>query len=831
MGSWHFIWQSLRRDRRSTALRVVAIAIMIAVTAITTVGFFTDRIEQLIQQQATELLAADIRLKSPEAFSPELLNAAAKLKQAQTLSFRSVLISDDDEVVLSEVKAVTDLYPLRGELKISESLYGEEIITTKRPQRGTVWLEPRLLQRLNKKIGDTIQLGESLLKISHILRHEPDRGGLFFQLAPRLLMHFDDVAATELISIGSRVTYHLLLSGEQQDLTDYQDTIKPLLQAGQQVESISNARPELNTALERADQFLSLSALVSVILAGAAIAIALQHFVREQSNNSAILRCLGATRRFVFWTYVARLTVITLIASLLGSFLGWIAQFGITALLADYLTNNQALPSPSLMPIVSGVTVGFVVLFGFALPPLLNLRHVSPLQVLRQDYPTITTKTRTVFAIALLSMAGLVIWQAGNITLGLWVTGGILFTLGFLLLIAYTLIQRLSYFRGHPGITWRFGLANLARRAGDSSVQLTAFGVSLMILLLLTIIRVDLLSSWQSQLPEGTPNHFVLNVPSEAQPVLQQQFTTEQRPFSGFYPMTTGRFMYHNEIEIKADNFELPRAKRFASRPFNLSSATMLPAANTVIAGEFWTEEGQHVSQEFSVEQGFAETFNIQMGDSLAFEFAGQAVKGIVTSIREVDWDSFQVNFFVLASPDIMQALPHTYVTSFYLAPNTNDYVADLVKRYPSITIIDVTALLTQIQVIMQRASLAIHYVFLFTLLASLVVLYAALVASQEVRIHEAALLRTLGATRKQLRISLLAEFLCLGSLAGILAATCATGLSYALSRFLFDLPYTFNSSIWVVALLVGTVGISIAGLWGTRHVTQHPPLRILMRT
>jgi putative ABC transport system permease protein len=854
--SLSFALHSLRRDWRSAELRILVLALIVAVTAVSAVSFFTNRIERVIEQQATELLAADLRISSAEPLPPKFINEAFgnHLDIAKIKLFQSVLLNNTEPLLIS-VKAVDKNYPLRGHLRVAEELYGVDTKTTTIPTPGTLWLEERLLNQLNLQVGESLNLGEMRFNIAKVLTYEPDRGGRFFQIAPRVLMNLADVEKTQLLTAGSRVRYRLLVAGSLENISTYRSWLETQIEPGQIIQGIEEARPELRQALKRAEQFLGLAALVAVILAGVAVAVAAQYFSQKQADASAIMRCLGATQQMILQIYLFRLSILSLLASSIGCLLGWLAQAGLANLLTHYLL-KVTLPSPSWLPVLLGFATGFITLLGFALPPVLRIHKVPPLRVLRHELGATPPRVWQLLAVASVAMALLMFWQAGDTQLALIMIGGTFLTLLLLMGIASALIHSLQFFRHQAGVTWRFGIANLARRAKTSSVQLTAFGLGIMALLLLAIVRVDLLDTWQGNLPEGTPNYFIINIQSDRLDEFQAKLS--QYRHSGLYPMSVGRFIAINGQPVLVQNYTNDRAKNFVRRTFNLSSVITLPEDNQIVAGRFWSEKmrthakNENSSEtkdkitsstkiipaplahlrEFSVEERFAKEMGIQLGDTLQFRIGGQDVSGKVTSLRTVQWDSFQVNFFVLASPAIMQDLPKTYVTSFYLSAEQRktQVLSALVREFPSITPINVEVLLAQVRQIMDRATLAVQYVFLFTLLAGIMVLYAAISASHDERLYEGAILRTLGATRRQVLLGLVAEFATLGILAGFLAASMASGLGYVLAEHIFELPYHFNGWIWIIGVFGGALGIGLAGFLGTYSLLERPPLETLRR-
>ncbi len=827
---FNFALRALARDTRNPEVRILFLALVVAVAALTAVSFFTSRIQQAMTFQASELLAADLVLASRYEFPADISAQISRngLQQARTLSFRSMAMVAD-EFSLTQVKAVSPSYPLRGQLRVSNAPMSAEHSTQAVPKKGTVWVEDRLLYALNIKVGDSLQLGQRSFQISQVLRYEPDRGGSLIQLAPRVLMHLEDVAQTGLVKPGSRVMHRLLLAGTPEHIQDFRSALEQQHQAAGNtnqwdIQGVKDARPELRSALQQAERFLSLAALVTVILAGAAVAVAARQFALRQADAAAIMRCLGATQQFINRLYLIRLFMLGLVTSGVGCAVGFLLQMGLSALLAHWFVND--LPAPSLMPVVLGLSTGLLTLFSFAAPAILRLRQVSPLRVLRRDLGVPPPAIWQVGGLAAVAMGGLLWWQAGEAKLAFLMLGGLALLLVLLLGAAWGLIKVLSVFRYRSQAAWRFGLANLARRASSSSVQLASFGLGIMALLLLAIVRVDLLGSWHTTLDKNAPNHFLLNIQPEEVAEVRQRFAQRGTEIE-LFPMVPGHLLRINEHTVSADDYSSPRAKRLATRAFNLSWSVETRDDNQLLSGHWWTADERGLA---SVETDIAKELGIQLGDELVYRVGAQDISMRVASLRKVDWDSFRVNFFVVTSPDVLDSVAVTYLCSFHLADEHAAWLLQLVRDYPSLTVLNVGALLKQVKAIMERASLAIEYVFLLTLVAGLLVLYAAIQASHEERLQEAAILRTLGAGRGHIITGLLTEFLTLGLLAGFLAASMASLLGFALSVWVFELPYTFNIELWILGLLGGALGVGVAGLLGTRQVLSQPPAEVLRR-
>ncbi len=819
--------RALRRDWRSGEVRVLAAALLIAVASVAAVGFSIDRIQVTLERKSNELQGADLVIVSPEPLQDDLLREARTrgLQTALTLSFRSVALAGE-QATLAEVKAVGSGYPLRGVLQVSAAPFGPAAVTRTIPTPGQVWLDERLLQSLKLSIGDSLELGAARFMVTQVLAYEPDRGGDLFSIAPRLMMNLADVPATELVQTGSRVEYRLLLAGTAAALQAYRAWAQPRLNPVERLQGVREARPELRAALERAQRFLGLAALVSVILAGVGIAIAARRFALRHWDSVAIMRCVGASQGVVVRLFLLEMLLLALLAGLAGVLAGYIAQEGMTRLLAA-LATGEPLPPPSWRPIAPALATGLITLLGFGLPPLLRLRNVSPLRVLRRDLGPLEQRSLLLYGPAVLSVTLLLLWQAGDVRLALYVLAGVAGTLLTLSLAALALVKSLTLLRNRVGVAWRFGLANIARRGGSSVAQVAALGLGIMALLLLTLVRNDLLAGWQATLPASAPNRFLINIQPTEVAGIQDFLHVNGLAETRLFPMVRGRLMTLNDRPVGPENYTSSRAQRLVEREFNLSWADALQEDNRIVAGRWW-QDGDRGEALISVEQGVAEELGIHLGDRVSFRIAGQMQAARVSSLRSVEWDSFRVNFFLLFPPGVIDNQPATWITSFHLPRERTALLSELIRAYPSVTVLDVEALLGKVREIMNRVVLAVEYVFLFTLAAGLVVLYAAIQATQDKRLYESAMLRTLGARKSVILKSLLAEFATLGLLAGLLAALGATILGYVLAQQLFGFIYAPNVWLWLTGAAVGVIGVGAAGLLGARAVLTQPPLRSL---
>lgn len=828
MNLFRFALTALRRDWRSGELRLIGVSILIAVACLTSVAFFTDRVKRATELQASELLAADLVLVSSKKIDDIYIEQARTLNLTYSLneSFRSVALKDE-RLELAEVKAVDGRYPIRGQLRIADTLFGAESVTDNVPQPGAVWLDSRLLQSLQARPGDTIGLGAATLRVAKIITYEPDRGGDLFNIAPRLLMNRADLPASELILPGSRVQYRLLLGGDAASLEQYRQAIKNIENEHLRVDGIRDARPEIRTALERAEQFLGLAALVSVALAGLAIAMSAGRYAGRHYDHCAILRCLGLKQRQITRLYLLQLIMLGLLFSLAGCALGYLAQEGLNRLMAGMI--SESLPRPSLWPVFTGLAAGLVTVLAFALPQLSRLARVPPLRVLRRDLTPLPLNNYLIYALAAGALLLLSPWQSGSVRLTLYTLAGLFLTALILAVAAKFTLRLLKYPQAGLTSAARYGLANLTRRQNQGVAQIIGIGIGMTVMLLLTLIRTDLLEGWQNRLPPQTPNYFLINIQPDQVDDLRAFLSGALGKEIKLYPMIRGRLTHINNRRLDPEAFNDPRARRLAAREFNLSYADQPQADNELISGRWWGAEAAH-NPYFSVEEGIAETLGIKQGDRLRYSIGGQELTAEVLNLRRVEWDSFNVNFFVVANTEAMRGYPGAFISSFYLPGAERPLLIRLVRQFPSVTILDIDALLKQVRIIMDQVVRTVEFVFIFTLLTGVAVLFAALQTTHDERGHEAALMSALGARRGQILAGLTAEFVCLGLLTGLLSALAASAIALILAEFVFNIEAVINPVIWLVAPLGCCLIIVLAGLLGTRKALSSSPMTVLRR-
>jgi putative ABC transport system permease protein len=838
-------WRLLRRDWRAGELRVLAAALMLAVAAMASVGLFSDRVKLSLANQANDLLGADLLISGdrplPEDFAVEARRRGMAVSQAVRFVSMTSAAGQNAAPVLTEVKAVDAAFPLRGKILLLDPTLPQGRAATGVPAGGEAWIDRRLARRLELEIGGRISIGAISLRVSAIVFQEPEASSGFLSVGPRMLINRSDLAATGLLAPGNRAVFRTMLAGSE--VEPYRRWAEGVLQRGQKLETIRDLRPEVRQTLERAESFLGIASLVAVLLAAVAVALAAGRYLRRHLDASAMMRCMGAPQRQVLALYVAQFAWLGLVASLLGAFLGYAGQ----ALLASLLgfVSAAGLPAPRLLPAVQSLGAGLLLLLGFALPPLFALARVPPLRVLRRDLGQVRAGGILAYGLGATVLAGLVLWQAQNLATGAWVLLVMVLLLASCLACARLL---LSVVRRLPqkGYNWRYGLANLRRRPLGVSLQVSALALGIMALLLLTLVRGDLLRTWRATLPADAPNTFLINIQPEQLAPLQTFLEARQLVGGNLYPMVRGRLVEKNGRPVSPRDYTDERAQRLVDREFNLSWMAALPKGNEIVSGAWWSlpregGRGEGSSQAaagpsqgepgMSLEQGIGESLGIKLGDQLVFDIAGQTVNTTVTSLRKVQWDSFRVNFFAIFPPGVLDDMPRSHITSFRAPADARGLANDLVQAFPNVLMIDVTEIMNQVQTVMDQVARAVQFVFLFTLVGGLLVLQAAIASTQDERQFDAAVLRTLGANRRQLAAAQLAEFAALGALAGVLAAGGATLLAWLLSDQVLKIPYRPDPWVWVIGISASVFGVGLAGWLGTRRILEMPPLLVLRET
>ncbi len=817
------------RDWRSGELALLLSALLVAVASVTAVALLVDRLQRALVSESAEFLAADRYIGGsrpvPEAFREQA--RALGLGTADVLTFSSMVFAGAERSQLAAVKAVTPGYPLRGTLVAADEPFAAGRATGDLPEPGEVWLDSRLFPALGVAIGDTVEVGVAALTVSRVLVAEPDRGGSMVDLGPRLLMRMEDVPRTEVVQPGSRLSYRLLLAGPEAALERLRESLP--LAPGYRWRSIRDSSRSIGSALERAESFLLLGGLLGVLLAGVAVALSAHRYARRHFDHVAILKTLGATPRQVLGGFMGLLLVVGAVAVALGLLLGSGLHLGIVAVLGRVVP--VSLPWPTPRPFLLGAATGFICALAFALPPLLHLHRVEPMRVIRRDLGAAPPSQWASYAAAAAGSVGLLLWYSNSLWLTAWTlisSGAVLSAfavLGLLLLRGGRMVGM------QAGSGWRLALAALQRRRRENVAQIVIFGLAIMLLLILVLLRTALLEQWRAQVPENAPNHFVLNVtPGQVEELSALLAEVTERP-GALYPMVRGRIVRVGDVDARDWEEQQQAAGGEADGPGlrserNLTWTGELPGDNRVVEGRWWFPGEARAL--VSLEEEYARERGLAVGQELTFDVAGRTVTARIANLRRVDWESMRPNFFIIFSPGVLDDQPATYMTSFHLDPHEKPFLNRLLAAHPTVTVIEVDAIIRQVQSIIARVTQAVELVLGLVVAAGCLVLVASIQASRDSRMAEHALVRTLGGTRRLIAGSLAAEFALLGLFAGLVAAVGAEVTVAVLQRQVFELAVQPHPWMWLLGPLAGSALVLVVGLLSTRRLVSTPPMLVL---
>ena len=838
---WALGWRSLWRDVRAGELRLVVLAVTLAVAALTAVGFLADRLQSGLQRDAQQLLGGDAVIASDRPLEPAYAAQAAALglQTANTLSFPTMAraaAAQGGASKLVALKAVESGYPLRGSLRTAQTLDDalatpvRDAVQTGIPRAGTVWVEAQLLDALGLAPGQPLLLGNSSLMIAAVLTQEPDKGAAFMNFAPRVMLNAADMPATGLIQPASRVNYRMAVAGAAAQAKAFEAWADAHIKGGVErnvrgvrLESLQGGRPELSQTLDRAGKFLSLVALLSALLSAVAVALAARAFAAAHLDDCAILRVLGLPQRTIAASYVVEFAWVGLFASALGLLLGYVLHHVFLVLLAGLVETR--LPAPGWAPVLLGGGMGLTLLFAFGLPPVLQLAQVPPLRVIRRDMGQLRPASVGVLAVGVAGFAALLMAVSSDVKLGLIAVGGFAAAVLVFAGLGWLAIQLLRRSVNEATAPRALVLATrqIAARPAYTVVQISALAVGLLALVLLVLLRTDLISGWRSSTPPDAPNRFVINLmPEQAQPFRQALRDAGVEKFD-WYPMIRGRLVAVNGRSVSAQDYEDERARRLVEREFNLSHSAAQPPNNTITAGRWQAEEAGAIS----IEEGLAKTLRLKVGDVLRFEVAAAPIDSTITSLRKVDWASMRANFFALYPVSAMPDLPVTYLSAFK-APPVRGFDNALVRQFPNITATDVGSAIAQLQKVLDQVIAAVEFLFVFTLAAGLVVLFAAVSATREDRAREYAIMRAVGAGSALLRQVQRIELAGVGLLAGFLASLVASAVGWALAHYVFDFAWVVSLWVPLAGSLAGAALALVAGWWGLREVLNRPVMQTL---
>lgn len=815
----------LLRDWRSGELTVLAAALIVATAGTTAVGLFGHRLTRTMELRAAEFMAADLAVSAHEPPPETWARKAAELglASANTVEFPSVLV-ENGELLLAGVKAVGEGYPLRGALKIATSDLSTETPARRGPPPGEAWVEARVLSMLHLSLGDEATLGEKTLRLTRVVTHEPDRRGDLYSLSPRLLCNLADLPAANVIQKGSHAHYYALFAGEENQVRAFKAWLKPQLHPGQRLADIHEDRPELGNALSRAERYLGLSSAAIVLIAGVAIAMSARRHSERHFDLTAMLKCLGARERDALGIHLAQFLVLGLAAGAAGCALGWLAQAALAWRLAAVLPHALS-PAAWYAPLF-GLGMGLFVLLGFALPPVLRLKRLPPLRVLRRDLAPAPSSAWAVYGLALATLAALVFWHTGDGRMTGIVMGGALTVLVVAGLGLRALLKALRRLAPPLGLAWRFGLQNLTRDPKLGASQMLAFGLTLTAMLVSLSIRTELIQEWRRQLPADAPNYFALNLFDADLPGFREFLAREKIAASAFYPIVRGRLTAIGGTDVHRFVRKDTQGEGAVNRDLSLTWSAGLPEDNRIVQGRW--QDGFAGPGRVSVEAKLAESLGIGLGDELTFSLGGEERKAVVDSLRSVRWDTLRPNFYMIFSPGTLDGFPATWLTSFHLPPGRKDALNAMVKAFPAVTLLEVDQLLKQFQTILQEIAMAVEFLLSFALAAGFAVLFAAVRVTLDVRLREDALLRAMGASRSLLRKSLGLEFALLGFLSGLVAAGASDAIDWALFYKVFSLTPRLHWENWLAAPFAGALVVGCAGFLNARSAANESPIKVL---
>ena len=828
-------WRSLSRDLRAGELRLLIVAVALAVAALTAVGFFADRLKNGLQRDARQLLGGDAVVVSdnpiPAAFLAQVQSLG--LQRAQTLSFPTMARTPDGQgapqTKLVSLKAVQAGYPLRGSLRTSVGSETADTLTRDVPAAGEAWVDAAVLDSLGLQPGQTLMLGDSTLRIARVIVNEPDRGAGFMSFSPRVMINLADVPATGLVQPASRVNYRLAVAGSDQTVQAFVDWTQAQILSrsvrGLRVDALQGGRPELSSTLDRAEKFLNLVALLAALLSAVAVALAARSFAASHLDDCAMLRVLGLPQRTIAGAYSLEFLLVGLLASGAGVLLGYAVHYGFVALLSGLVTTS--LPAPSVWPVLFGMGMGLTLLLAFGLPPVLQLAQVPPLRVIRRDVGGLKPASATVLGVGLTGFAALLMAASSDVLLGLIAVGGFAGATLVFASLSWLAVKLLRYSVNDATAPTALVLATrqISARPAFAVVQVSSLAVGLLALVLLVLLRTDLISSWRQASPQNAPNRFVINITPDQGPAFTQALKSAGVTQFDWFPMIRGRLVAINDQDVSPNDYSDERARHLVDREFNLSTSAQLPEQNQIVGGHWQPDEVGAIS----IEEGIAKTLNLALGDSLTFEMGGVKLTSKITSLRKVDWGSMRANFFAMYPVAKLDGVATTYLSAFK-APDKKGFDNTLVRQFPNITSINMTATIAQIQGVLDQVIGAVEFLFGFTLAAGLVVLFAAVSATREERAREFAIMRAIGASAALLRQVQRTELLGVGLLAGFLASLVASAVGWALAKYVFE--FEWSVSLWVplIGALAGALLALAAGWWGLREVLNRPVVDTLRR-
>lgn len=815
-------WRLFRHEAKRGELTIILLAIILSVSAVLSLSLFSERLQDALKSRSAAFIAADAQLRSGKPLDETWLLKARDygLNTAKRVSTRSMVFFGD-EMALSDLRAINDNYPLKGSINVASAPFGVKTATSSLPGEGEAWIQSRLFQTLGVELGDEIEIGDGVFTVSKVLVDIPDAGFSVFNTEPIVLIRLSDLATTSITGPGSRANYVGYFTGDFSDIDSFYDWLKPKLESDiHRWQTVEDDESAIGKSVGRAERYFLLASLLAIVLAAVSIAVAAQRYSQRHFDPVAIMKTLGATKKTIRAIYLLQVIFITLLGIVIGLIVGFVGQQLVVWGLADSI--DVSLSVWHWRPVIISILTGATCALLFSLYPLMQLFSIPPLRVLRRDLAS-NLRSRTIqFLAAGGAVFLLMMMYSQDVKISaILFSSGVVLVAGLLVATFCLIAVGRKLGAGKIG-AWQLAWARIKRRAMDNSVQLISFSITIMLLLVVLVMRNDMIAQWRSQLPEGTPNYFLINITEDKKDKLDSHFSANGVEIEEFYPVVRGRLVAVNNervnTEVTKEDQPNDERRRGLGREANLTWSNVLQNGNEVVSGTWHGDSAvdtQSASFPVSVEAGVAERLNINLGDRVTFNVGSEVVVTQVTSLREVDWQTMQPNFFFVIHPEAMKEFSATYITSFYLPTEDKDKLTNLLQPFASITMFDVDARINQLREIVEQVSVAVEFILVLVLIAGSLVLIAQVQASMDERRQELAILRTLGAKGSLIRQSVIFEFIIIGIVAGFMAALANELSLFMLQTSVFQMSASLHFEYWLIAPIAGAIIVGSLGALG----------------
>ncbi len=819
-------WKIFRRDWRRKDLLILLFSVSIAMTSISVIYLVTDRLQSATTRGVADVLGADLVISSPRKIESDWLNFATKLnlQQAISVEFSSVLFANE-HLQLSNIKAVSDNYPLKGRLEIADAPYGESRATNQKPPAGKIWIEPRLYSILEAEKGSQVEVGYAELTVDGAIMLQPGQGSTLFNIAPSAIISIDDLERTKVVQPGSRVNYRYLFSGNAEAIKQFTGFVKPKLVKSQRLLTIFDESPVAGSAIERSKKYIGLSSLLTVILLGVAIAMSANRYARRQFDMSALMRCFGLTNHEVLTIFVLIIMFVCSFGLMAGTAFGVAGQELIVLVIERWLP--ESLPMANYSVLLLPAFAASVLLIGFSLPALIQLKRVPPMRVLRRQLLPMNLAGWSIYLMAAATLM-LVMWmQIRDLTLLLNVMLGLIAVALVFTLLAWLLLKLMKQMAHSRNAAVNFSLRQLEANKGVTLLHLLAFSITLFVIALLVIVRGELLAKWQQSLGDDIPNHFMVNLKAEEVEPIKTLLTRNQISITEVYPMVRGRITGVNGKPASEAIPESGQEHNSLKRELNITWAEKLPEGNKITAGQ-WLWPERPTEPLISIEEKTASTLGLKLGDVIDFSIGAVSWHGKIVSIRSIDWQTFTPNFYVIANPGALDNFSATYIGSFRLPKDKKGILAELVKKHPSVTVIELDRILEEVQLIIEKVSTAVELIMAFVVIAGIALLWATMEHTFDSKYRQSAILRTLGADKSFIARSFRFEYFWLAMLSSVMAIAAVESISFLLYKNFFEIDFEFHWSLWM-AMPVATLTLMLTASWrGVNRVTAPSPMLLI---